>query len=77
MKTFESIASEALLLPVEDRLSLANQLLASIDKAADPEAEKAWDDEIQRRIHDYDSGKVKGIPGSEVFAELDKRLARK
>ena len=77
MKTLETLASEALLLPVEQRLSLAHQLLASVDDEEDSEFDKAWEAEIQRRISDYDSGKVKGIPADQVFAELDRRLAKK
>ena len=77
MKTLEALTSEALLLPIEQRLALANELLASVEPAGDPEVEKAWEEEIQRRIRDYDSGKIQGIPGPQVFAELDKKLSKK
>jgi putative addiction module component (TIGR02574 family) len=77
MKTLEALTSEALLLPIEQRMALAHELLASFEPAGDPEVKKAWEEEIQRRIQDYDSGKVQGIPGPQVFAELDKTLSKK
>jgi putative addiction module component (TIGR02574 family) len=77
MKTVEMLTSEALLLPVEQRMTLAHNLLASVDAADDPQIQKAWDDEIERRIGEYDSGNFPEIPGTQAFAELDKRLSRK
>jgi hypothetical protein len=38
------------------------------------EAEAAWDTEIRERIRRYDAGLTSGVPGREVFAELDKKL---
>ncbi len=35
----------------------------------------AWTEEIRERIRKFDSGETKGIPGAEVFAEVDRRLA--
>ena len=72
MKTLESIAADALQLSVEDRLALAEKMVMSVP--ADAEIEKAWDKEIQRRIAEYDSGKVQGIPGKEAFRRFDERL---
>jgi putative addiction module component (TIGR02574 family) len=72
MKTLESIAADALQLSVEDRLALAEKMVMSVP--SDAEIQKAWDKEIQRRIAEYDSGKVQGIPGTEAFRRFDERL---
>ena len=33
-----------------------------------------WEEEIQRRIEEVDSGRVEPIPGEEVFARLEQRF---
>ncbi len=38
--------------------------------------ENAWDEEIRERIRKYNAGLTKGIPGPEVFEELDELLRR-
>jgi len=74
MKSVETIAAEALLLPTDQRFTLAHRILASIEPEIEPGAESAWDTEIRERIRRYDAGLCSGIPGPEVFAELDKKL---
>ena len=41
-----------------------------------PEVEKAWKDEVNRRIAEIESGQVEGIPGEEVSARIRKKLGR-
>ena len=74
MKTLENIASEALLLPKDQRLTLAHRILASVEPDVLEEMDAAWDEEIRARIKRYDSGLAVGIPGAKVFQELDKKL---
>ncbi len=76
MKSLEAIASEALLLPKDQRFTLAHRLLSSIEPEPKSEVETAWDLEIRERIRQYDAGQTTGVPGSEVLAELDKKLKR-
>jgi len=76
MKSLDSIASEALLLPKDQRLTLAHRILTSVEVDAEPGADAAGDDEIRERIRKYDAGQTTPIPGSDVFDALDKRLAR-
>ena len=77
--TIESVVEMAMELPVALREIVAHQLMQSIDEnyelVMEPEIEAAWNIEIQRRIADFDSGKEKGIPADEVFAEMDKLIA--
>ena len=44
--------------------------------AANLSSEQAWKEETRRRIAEIESGKVEGIPGDEVSAQIRKRLAQ-
>jgi putative addiction module component (TIGR02574 family) len=68
--TLESLSEEALVLPPDQRLTLARRLLDSVDLEPDPGAEAAWEAEIARRIERLDSGASRSIPADEVFARL-------
>ena len=74
MKSLEDIESKALLLPRDQRFTLAHRILSSIEPNMKAEAEAAWDLEIRERIRKYDAGLTSGVPGQEVFTELDKKL---
>ena len=67
----EHLKSELLSLPRGMRAELAHLLITSLDDdAEDPvEVERAWAEEIERRVVEYRSGAVQTIPASEVFAE--------
>jgi putative addiction module component (TIGR02574 family) len=70
------LLKKALALPLEARAELADSLLESLDaEPADEGVEAAWSVEIQRRIEEIDSGKVKMIPYEEVRRRLAARLA--
>jgi len=70
------LLKKALALPPEARAELADSLLESLhDEIADEGVEKAWDDEIKRRIEEIDSGKVQTIPYEEVRRRLLARIA--
>lgn len=70
--TAEQIESEALSLPTDARARIALALIESLDE--DAEVERAWQEEVQRRLDDLRSGRVQGIPAEEVFAEIDALL---
>ena len=76
MKSLETIASEALLLPQDQRFTLAHRILASVEPDLDGGVEAAWDEEIQERIKRYYDGLTVGIAGDEVFREMDRKLKR-
>ena len=75
--SLETLASEALLLPEGQRLTLAHRILASVEPLPEPGIPAMWEAEIRERIRKYDAGLSAGIPGSQVFAELDKKLKRR
>ncbi len=71
----EALADQLLALPSVDRARLAELLLASIEER-DADSTAAWNDEIDRRSHEIESGQVAGISALEVFAEVERRLRR-
>lgn len=67
-RTLEQIATEALELPENDRLTLGEQLLSSVPP--DPAVIDAWDAEIARRVDEIRAGGVRGVAAEDVDAEL-------
>jgi putative addiction module component (TIGR02574 family) len=69
--------AEVLALPEKDRAFLARQLIASLDRVVDADAETLWHDVIDRRSCEIDEGKVNCKPVEEVLkgvrAELNPR----
>ena len=66
-----NLLKEALKLPPETRAALAGSLLDSLDQDVNEDAEAAWHAEIDRRLRELDSGKVKTVP----WAEARRRIA--
>ncbi len=60
------LLAEALKLPQDARAALAASLLDSLDQEVDEDAESAWQAEIDRRLRELDSGRVKPVPWSEA-----------
>jgi len=67
------LLKEALKLPPEARAALAASLLDSLDQEVDEDAEAAWHAEIDRRLKELDSGKVKPVPWSEARRRISGR----
>ena len=72
--TTEALSQQALLLPVEERAALAEQLLASLDDIPEAEIEQLWFAEAARRAAQIDSGAVQRIAGEQVRQEALARL---
>ena len=72
--TLRLLEKEVLELPPRSRVRLAEKIMESIDDYATPELEAAWDDEIERRVKDIQSGAEKGIPAEDVMKEARRAL---
>ncbi|MFL6200575.1 MAG: addiction module protein [Thermoanaerobaculia bacterium] len=72
---FSDLNREAKKLSTNERIELAYSLLESIDDQEDPEHERLWIEEIERRCREIDEGKVELIPGEQVLAEIRAKLA--
>lgn len=63
-------------LTLDDKTALIRALIAELDGPADPDVERAWLEEAQRRYREVVDGKVQPVPGERVFANLRARLKR-
>ena len=68
-RTVDALVSQAQSLPDEERALLVERLMLTLhDYQAEVDA--AWEIEIERRIDDIDSGRVKTIPWEEAKETL-------
>jgi putative addiction module component (TIGR02574 family) len=72
----DEIVQAAMALPTGARAELADSLLESLRGLDETEIDPAWVAELERRIDDYDSGRVKGIPADEVLRPRHSENAR-
>lgn len=56
------LLQKALALPDKERAELAGNLISSLDATVDQDVDAAWQEEIVRRLHDVQSGKVDTVP---------------
>lgn len=68
----EAIISDAMLMPVKDRAIIAERLIASLDQEFEKDTELAWQNELQKRVDEINSGKVSCVPWKEVRTRLKK-----
>lgn len=64
----DELSEKAKSLTLEERAQLAQELLETVERDADPDVQAAWDAEIASRIAKYERGEAKLIPAEEVFA---------
>ena len=74
MPSTVEIIHEAESLPVEERTVVVDSLLRSLNPP-DPEIDQKWAAVAKRRREELRSGRVKPIPGEEVFAKIRQRFA--
>ena len=71
--TLEQVAEEALNLSVSDRSALTRILIQTLDPEPVEDAaevQQAWQVEVEKRVDEILSGRVKTVPAEEVFAKL-------
>lgn len=70
----KEIENSALNLNNKDKARLADKLLLSIQGKIDPEIEKAWIDEVQKRKKSLESGEASLHSASDVLKEARERI---
>lgn len=75
--TVEELKSRLSRLSAQERAELARFLIESLDVDAGPDAQAAWEAELDRRMVEIRSGTEVGIPAEEVFSQARDRLAQK
>ena len=71
-KVFE----EALSLPSDERVSLVEKLLTSLNLPIQAEIDRLWVEETERRVSQIERGDVELISGDEVFAKIRRKYRR-
>jgi hypothetical protein len=73
VRSAKDVYRDALALNAEEREELVRLLTQRDDEGwASPEIKQAWIDEIRRRDQLDAEGKIRWIPGEEVFRDLHK-----
>ena len=74
MRTLAEVTSEALALPVEERVVLAQRVWNSVEHFASCEIERAWMDEADRRRLEIEEGKAQCLPADEAMRRARQSL---
>ena len=69
----QQILREAMALSAEERARLAEELLTSLDSAAQSEIDRAWAEEAERRIDAFEAGKVPAEDVDDVIRDMRNR----
>jgi putative addiction module component (TIGR02574 family) len=73
----KKLSEEIRKLSPEEQADLMDELLVLTYREPDPEIEKAWLEEIDRRIDAVERGDTKTIPMEEAMAKLRSRWPRR
>ena len=73
-RKLEEIEREIRSLSDDERMRLLRDLVADLDGNPDPEVEKAWLEEAQRRFQELQQGVVEAVSAEEVFGSARDRL---
>lgn len=70
----KELTEQALRLPPDERVVLAESLLLTIDEKDDLLVDESIMAELERRLQDFRDGKVTGIPAEEAFRRIRETL---
>lgn len=66
MMTLAQLEPEIFALPVQERASLVQRLLLSLEEISESEFENLWANESAQRVARFDAGESQSISGEEV-----------
>ena len=72
----EKVVEQALSLPGSERLSVARRILESVEPEASEEVERAWEEEIVKRVEKIDSGTATYRSWEHIRRDFDSRFPR-
>ena len=75
MRSTKEIIQEAATLPVEERAVVVDSLLRTLNQP-DEEIDRAWVQVAKERLSELRSGRVKAVPGDQVFARVQERFGQ-
>ncbi len=65
----EEIIAQVIKLKPTERFDLVEKILHSLDHP-NPEIDRIWQEEAEKRLAAYRAGKIKGIPAEDIFGEF-------
>jgi putative addiction module component (TIGR02574 family) len=68
MEEGKTLLEKALMLKPQDRFTLIEGLIQSLDEP-NKEIDQIWAEEAEKRLKAYRDGKLKGVPYKEIFGE--------
>jgi putative addiction module component (TIGR02574 family) len=72
----KKVLDEVLQLPADARVNLVEHLLTSLNLPTQPEIDRLWAEEAEKRIAQIDKGEIKLVPGKKVFSNIRKKYRR-
>lgn len=75
MHGMKEIIQEAESLPIEERAIVVDSLLRTLNPPV-AEIDAEWVKVAKRRLAELRSGRVKAVPGNEVFAKIRERFEK-
>ena len=75
MTKVNELISMAESLPVDIKIKLIDKLLNSLHPSQ-KEIDELWVKEVERRVEEIKTGKVKTIPGEKVFKEIQEQFSK-
>lgn len=66
----DKVVAEALELPADARIGLVDRLLASLNLPTQPDIDRRWAEEAERRVAEIERGDVSLVPGEAVFEKI-------
>ena len=73
-KAANAVLADALRLDLKARAELTTELLGSLDGPADPDAEIAWAEEIERRVAAIEAGTAQLEPWEDVKRRIETEI---
>ena len=70
------LLAEALRLSDEERAALAGELIQSLEREIDSDAEAAWSEEIRARLERLDAGTARTVPWAEARRRIHAAATR-
>jgi len=75
MHGMKEIIQEAASLPIEERAMVVDSLLKTLNPP-DANIEKEWIKVAKKRLAELRSGRMKAVPGDEVFSKIRQRFEK-
>ncbi len=66
----KKIEQEVLSLPAHERIELIDRLIESLNLPSDPEIDRLWAEEGEKRFSELETGSVTPISGNKVFSNI-------